>query len=159
MNNRKEFLEKEYIPLLKKLKPDTKGNWGLMNCHQMVEHMIYSFRVANGNLKIEKLMVPEEHISKMQSWVLSNKPMRENIHNPLLSEIPPQPENNDYTVSVSILESEIMNLMKIYEQNPNLEILNPFYGNLNFNLNINLLYKHAVHHLRQFGIELDYIEE
>ena len=34
---------------------------------------------------------------------------------------------------------------------PLLESLNPIFGELDFNGNVQLLYKHALHHLRQFG--------
>jgi hypothetical protein len=29
---------------------------------------------------------------------------------------------------------------------------NPFFGDLNFAENVHLLHKHALHHLRQFGV-------
>lgn len=31
---------------------------------------------------------------------------------------------------------------------------NPFFGMLDFDRNVQLLYKHALHHLRQFGVEI-----
>jgi hypothetical protein len=29
---------------------------------------------------------------------------------------------------------------------------NPFYGDLNYEQNVQLLHKHALHHLKQFGV-------
>lgn len=159
MRNKKHFLEQEYIPLLLNLNPFSKGKWGLMNAHQMVEHMMFSFRLANGKLKVDKLLSLEENIPKLQAWLLSNKLMKENIQNPLIPSIPPQPIYVNYNDSILHLEFEIKKMFEVYSKNSDLTILNPFYGYLTLELNVNLLFKHSIHHLRQFGIDLEYIED
>jgi len=45
-------------------------------------------------------------------------------------------------------------MFEVYAANEKLQIRNPFFGDLNFEQNVALLYKHAVHHLKQFGIEI-----
>jgi hypothetical protein len=42
--------------------------------------------------------------------------------------------------------------VNLYEETPGLKITNPVFGDLDYGLAVNLLYKHAVHHLKQFGI-------
>ena len=40
-----------------------------------------------------------------------------------------------------------------FSNNKTLVVRNPFFGDLNYDLWIALLYKHGKHHLRQFGIQ------
>ncbi|NOT37032.1 MAG: hypothetical protein HOP11_06615 [Saprospiraceae bacterium] len=158
MTNKRNFLLTEFVSLLKTLDHKTKGEWGLMNPHQMVEHLTYSFMLANGKLKAEKLLSPEENIPKLQSWLLSPKLMKENIDNPLIPKTPPAPKHDNYQESIEKLYVEIQKMFEVYDQNPEVKILNPFYGDLDLEHNTNLLYKHCLHHLRQFGIQVEYVE-
>ncbi len=52
------------------------------------------------------------------------------------------------------LEKELMDFEKLYSANPLTIITNPFFGDLNFEEWIQLLHKHAIHHLKQFGVSL-----
>jgi hypothetical protein len=49
------------------------------------------------------------------------------------------------------LEKDINHFVTVFEYEPDLRILNPFFGNLNMDEWIHLLHKHAMHHLRQFN--------
>jgi hypothetical protein len=42
---------------------------------------------------------------------------------------------------------------EVFEKDTALVTRNPFFGDLNFEQNVQLLYKHSLHHLRQFGVE------
>ena len=42
------FLETEFPKLLRTLNPDAKGEWGVLNGQQMVEHMTESVSFATG---------------------------------------------------------------------------------------------------------------
>lgn len=158
MDNKRKFLLNEFVPLLRQLEPNAKGEWGLMNPHQMVEHLTNSFMLANGKLKVSKTLTAEENIAKMQSWLLTNKPMKENIDNPLMSKVPPAPKLENYQDSVDEMFAELKFMFDTYDQNPGQKILNPFYGELDLEHNTNLLYKHCLHHLRQFGVQVEYVE-
>ena len=135
MQNKKYFLQNEYIPLLKTLEPKAKGQWGLMNAHQMVEHMTYSFQLGDGKVKVEQLISPEENIPKLQDWIMTNKAMKINIQNPLISSNPMDLKHSNYFDSISELEQEILEFFNVYSSNPNLSLLNPFFGSMNEELN------------------------
>ena len=49
------------------------------------------------------------------------------------------------------LEGEINDFVSYFEQHPGSTTTNPFFGELNFEEWIQLLHKHAVHHLKQFN--------
>ncbi len=63
-----EFLKKEMLPLCKKLTPDTKPKWGVMNAQQMVEHLSETLRYANGKTKLP-LHTAEEHLQRLRIQV------------------------------------------------------------------------------------------
>ena len=42
----------------------------------------------------------------------------------------------------------------IFEENHQMTTLHPYFGQLDFDMNVQALYKHALHHLRQFGVDL-----
>ncbi|MCC6815134.1 MAG: DUF1569 domain-containing protein [Saprospiraceae bacterium] len=159
MSNKRYFLLNDYIRLLNTLDPEAKAEWGKMNPHQMVDHMTYSFQLGNGRIKVEKLLSPEESIPKLQNWLLTNKPMRENINNPLVSTTPPEPRYPTFEESIAELYNEIVRFYQLFDAHENLTVLNPFYGDLDNVHYTNLLYKHALHHLRQFGIDVEYLED
>ena len=48
-------------------------------------------------------------------------------------------------------EDMLLWVNEAFEKNPDLVTRNPFFGDLNFEQSVQLLYKHALHHLRQFG--------
>jgi hypothetical protein len=49
-------------------------------------------------------------------------------------------------------EQQINSFINYFENNEGATITNPFFGDLNFDEWIHLLYKHAVHHCKQFGL-------
>jgi hypothetical protein len=53
------------------------------------------------------------------------------------------------------LQDEINYFFTVFEKNNLQTTRNPFFGDLNFEENVHLLYKHAMHHLKQFGVMID----
>ena len=73
MHNIKEiFLKKDLVAMLKKLKADEKGKWGIMNAQQMVEHFIDAVQNANGKLVLPVLN-EGERLQKSREFLLSEK--------------------------------------------------------------------------------------
>ncbi len=145
------FLRNEFVNKLRQIAPDAKGLWGKMNPQQMVEHMSYSLRQANGKDKYT-VLTPEENVPKMQAFLMSDKPFRENTPNQLLPDEPPAPTKVGMNEALEELQAEINDFFKVFEQTPDLTVTNPFFGDLNYDMWVQLLHKHGWHHLRQFGI-------
>ena len=152
---KENFLRTELVPHLKRLNPGTPPRWGKMNFHQMVEHLAFdALPIANGHLKIDNIITPPERLTRMRDFLMSEKPFKENTPNPLL---PPEPATtNFHTVEAAIgqLQEELIYFFHVFENNPGMKTRNPFFGDLDFEENVQLLHKHAVHHLKQFGLEL-----
>lgn len=146
------FLKNDFLFHLKHLAPDAKGNWGKMNGQQMVEHFSDMVRIANGKKQYVGAPISEEAIKKSYAFMMTDKPFRENTKNPLLPDEPVAITNNTMQQAIEELKQELNFFFQQYESKPGLRIHNPFFGDLNFEEQVQLLHKHAQHHLKQFGL-------
>ena len=153
MNQEKAaFLKSRFIPLLKQIPTDRQPQWGKMTFQQMIEHFSDSVRIASGKTTIADIVTPEEQLEKMRMFLMSEKPFRENTPNPLMPEIPAPVRNVSVGDAINELQKELNYFFSVFEKN-NLRVTrNPFFGDLNYEQNVQLLHKHAMHHLKQFGI-------
>jgi hypothetical protein len=152
IDEKAQFLRTQFIPLLERLPTETKGAWGKMTVQQMIEHFADSVRTASGKITHVDVLTPPEHLDKMRSFLESEKPFRENTKNALMPEVPAPVRNPSKASAVKELKEEIDFFFSVFEKNNLQTTRNPFFGDLNFDLNIHLLHKHAVHHLKQFGV-------
>ena len=150
ISGKADFLKNDYVSLLSTINIATKGLWGKMNVHQMVEHMSYSFRQASGKDKYT-LVTPEENVPKMQAFLMSEKPFRENTPNVLIGDKTIPVIHTNINDSLNELQDEINYFFEAYKEDGK-TFTNPFFGSLDYNMQVQLLHKHAWHHLRQFGI-------
>lgn len=146
-----DFIRSKFTQLLSSLQPEQKGKWGKMNAQQMVEHMSDAFQQASGK-KGMKPFFTEEQTVKNYTFMMTEKPFRENTPNQLMSDTPAPIKNASMKEALAELQNEIDFFFQIYEGNPEMKIVNPFFGNLNFQEQVQLLHKHAMHHARQFGL-------
>ncbi|HMT36577.1 MAG TPA: DinB family protein [Chitinophagaceae bacterium] len=148
-----DFLQHKLIPLMSSLDEHTKPLFGKMNVQQMIEHMGYAFRQASGLIPIDALN-NEEITAKMYSFMMSERPFKDNTPNPYLPETPAPAVFETKEQALIDLQKDIHQFFATFENDKSQRILNPFFGNLNFDEWVHLLHKHANHHLRQFGINL-----
>ena len=145
------WLSVDFIDQLENLSPGMKGKWGVMNAQQMVEHMSYSFRQANGKDK-KKLLTPADNLERMRTFMLSEKPFKENTKNIELPEIPGPVLKSSMKAAIAELRTEMNDFIEYYKSNPENKLMNPFFGELDFEEWVHLLHKHTMHHAKQFGL-------
>jgi hypothetical protein len=145
------FLTETFPELLSYLPADARGNWGVMSGQQMVEHFIEAVLVAAGKIPLQ-LFTPPDRLPKMREFLFSDAPFRENTKNPLLKDEPPPTRLPDMATAVSELKRALDSFIAAYKNDPAKEIINPFFGPLNFEQQVHFLHKHALHHLKQFGL-------
>ena len=151
---KENFLRTSLVSYLQRLDPSTPPKWGKMNVQQMIEHFGGdAVRNANGKLKIETILTPPENLEKGRAFMMSEKPFRENTNNPLIGSEPAPLQYKTVQAALGALQQELIYFFEAYEKDPQLIIRNPFFGDLNFDQQVHLLYKHALHHLKQFGVE------
>jgi hypothetical protein len=152
--NKAEFLKNRFIPLLKQIPSDTTPQWGKMTLQQMIEHFSDSVRIASGKTVHTDFVFGPEQLQKNRDFMLSEKPFKENTPNPLMPEVPAPVVNPSTEEAINELQKELDYFFSVFEKN-NLQVTrNPFFGDLNYEQNVHLLHKHAMHHLRQFGVTI-----
>ena len=151
MNSNEQFLREEYIPLLQQLSDNEVGLWGVLSPQGMIEHMTDAFANAYGRIRLPA-QTPEAILPKVRAFALSETPFKENTKNILLPDEPLPVEKQVLEESIAELETEVNHFFETWSKNPQGIIRNPFFGDLDYEHWVGLLYKHAWHHLNQFGI-------
>ncbi len=147
-----DFLKNQYTKILAGLDVNAPRKWGKMNVQQMIEHMSDYVRVASGRSVLPNV-TPAENLPRVQAFLESEKPFRENTPNALMSDDPTPTKHTTKQDAINELQSEIDHFFASYEQEPGKTIPSPFFGVLDFDRQVQLLHKHSTHHLRQFGLD------
>jgi hypothetical protein len=155
MENKRLFLKDQFVPLLQQIPSDTLPHWGKMTLQQMAEHFADYVRIASGRKVYNDIVTPFDDLPGMVAFLESEKPFRPNTPNPLMPEVPAPVRHRTIRAAFEELQQEIDYFFDTFEENPHALTTNPFFGELNFQQNVQLLYKHAVHHLRQFGVTVE----
>ena len=151
---KENFLRTKFVAHLQQIPADKKPAWGKMNVQQMVEHFSGdALRCASGKLIFKEIILPDGQLEKMRAFMLSEKPFRENTKNPLMTEDPAPMRHQTLQAAIGELQEELITFFQVFEKDSQLITRNPFFGDLNFEENVQLLYKHALHHLKQFGVD------
>lgn len=149
---KEDFLKNDFIPLLEKLNADEKAKWGIMTPQQMIEHFADAVKNASGRLLLPSLN-EGERLQKSREFLMSETPFKQNIDNPLIPKEGIPHRQPDLQSAINKLKKELDHFFLVFQKNPDLKTGNAFFGQLDYNMNIQLLHKHAVHHLKQFGVE------
>ena len=151
---KENFLRTKLVSCLQRLDPATPPRWGKMSVQQMIEHYAGdAVRNASGRLKIDTIITLPENLGRMREFMMSDKPFKENTKNPLMGKEPAPLQYQTVQAAIGSLQEELIYFFEVYEKNPAQIIRNPFFGDLNFEQNVQILHKHALHHLKQFGVE------
>lgn len=150
LEQKAEFLRSGYTPMLSVLAADAPRKWGKMNVQQMIEHMSDYVRIASGRTPME-IITPEEKLPRLHLFLASDKPFPENTPNVLMPETPNPERHATKQDAVTELQQELDHFFAVHGQEAGRKTANPFFGMLDYDLQVHLLYKHAMHHLRQFG--------
>lgn len=146
-----KFLKENFPILLKELSPDAKGNWGVLNGQQMVEHMADSVREATGKESLQ-ILTPADRVEKAKEFAMSDKEFKPLTKNSKMSETPAPVRNINMKEAIKEYQSELHDFIHYFEINKGATLPNSFFGNLNFAEWVHLFHKHAVHHAKQFGL-------
>ena len=151
---KENFLRTKLVRYLQQLDPATPPRWGKMNVQQMIEHFGGDVvRNANGRLKIDTIITQQENLQRMREFLMSEKSFKENARNPLMAEEPAPLRYKTVQAAIGALQQELIYFFEAFEKDHSFVTRNPFFGDLSFEQSVQLLYKHALHHLRQFGVE------
>ena len=146
------FIQNEYLQILKELPADARAKWGKMNVQQMVEHVSGFFKVSTEKIKFP-FVTPPEHLPRLREFLTGDKEFRENTKAPG-NIVPEEPRPAKYATMEGSLEEigrEVGYFITFFKSDPDKKTVHPVFGELNFEEWVLLHYKHVTHHLRQFG--------
>ncbi len=147
------FIEANIETILAKLaslESTTKPLWGAMSAQRMVEHLTDAVRMSNGKESFE-LEIPADRIEKMQLFLASDKPMAKNIEVAFAGKDVPL-RHSEIELAIDELTEEWCDFEEVYDENPELTNIHPYYGQLNFDQWKRIHAKHFTHHFEQFGL-------
>jgi oxepin-CoA hydrolase/3-oxo-5,6-dehydrosuberyl-CoA semialdehyde dehydrogenase len=147
-----EFTKENLSAGLLRLKEDSAAAWGLMKPQHMVEHLIFHFRTALGQLPTE-IKTSEDKLEKYKEGLWNYQMMPREFKHPLLDA--EKPADLEFA-SLAEAKTALLNLWDEYQAwfkaNPGLETPNAVFGMLDkFHWDL-LGRKHIDHHFRQFGL-------
>jgi oxepin-CoA hydrolase/3-oxo-5,6-dehydrosuberyl-CoA semialdehyde dehydrogenase len=151
--NKKNFLEKQFVLLVREIDPSATPRWGKMNVQQMVEHVSLFFKISTNEFQFP-LTTPVEHLPKYKEFLMSEKEFRENTKAPVLPAEPLPVQCQNLAQALSNLEWQVNNFLVYFKDDPEKKTLHPAFGELNFEEWVQLHHKHVKHHLKQFGKEI-----
>jgi len=146
----KEYLLNQLVNDFSSLSQPANANWGKMNFNQMLEHLIESCKNASGEIIFDTFHYPEERLPAMQAFLMTDKLFKPETKNAMMSEEPAAVKNNNTNDLLNELQSQLNRFYELFQQDENLVVRNPIFGDLNEELWTRLLYKHCIHHLQQF---------
>jgi len=155
MNFEKEnFLRTRFIRYLQQLDPGETSVSGKISVQQMIEHYNEDVvKLANGKTRIPEILTAPAQLPAMLEFLLGDQPFKKNLENPLPGKDPSVLQFNTVQAAIGALHEELIFFFEVFEKDHTLTTRNPFYGDLNFEQNVQLLYKYALHQLREFGVE------
>ena len=148
-----QFLKEQYMFLLEQINPNQEPLWGKMTYQHMLEHMMAAFQVSCQQQPVPCIHEPER-VAKMQAFLLTDIPFKENTKSPLLREALEPLIYSSVEEALQQLKEAMNTYFNQYTIQEDALVFHPIFGTLDKKLNDALLYKHAVHHLKQFGVEL-----
>lgn len=150
MDIKEKFLSETWFEYLNSLTGKEKPLWGKLSAQGMIEHMADSVAIAYGKQKLE-LQTPVELVEKAKAFAMSDKEFKPNTKNSLMSEEPAPLRHDNIKDAIQELHEEVSAFFSFYQHQPQAIVTNPFFGDMNYKEWVHLLYKHARHHLKQFG--------
>jgi hypothetical protein len=134
----------EILQRIEKLTPDTKALWGKMTVAQMLAHAAMAAKIPTGEFKPK--LGPIRFLGQLfKKFVLSEKPFGKNA--------PTAPE-----LKMTVLKdfktekTNLIHAIKNLKEDTTIATTHPFLNTLNVQEWGRLNYKHADHHLKQFGV-------
>ena len=136
---------------LDKLNPDTQPQWGTMTAQKMIEHLVNTFKIANGKLKVE-CYSEEKKLPVLKKILMSERPMPKGFDSPANKLVTQNYEYENIDEAKRVLREEVNAFYKHFEENPEAVLMNPTFGELNKEEWVQFHKKHLTHHLTQFGL-------
>jgi oxepin-CoA hydrolase/3-oxo-5,6-dehydrosuberyl-CoA semialdehyde dehydrogenase len=147
-----EFTKANVLGLLSGLSDKTTAKWGMMTPQHMVEHLVFHFQTAMGQIEMT-VTTPEEKLEKWQESLWNYIAMPENFKHPKLDPEAPMPLGfGSLKEAIQALDKAFDDYQTYFKTNPGVTNPNAVFGHLDKTHWDLLGRKHFDHHLKQFGL-------
>lgn len=138
-------IREEIIERIQSLKPAGSALWGKMTLYQMLRHCILWDEMAEGKQKYKQVFLGKLFGKMILKKVLKDDaPLRKNTPTlPMLKIVG--------SGDIALEKSNWIAQIQQYAAFSNSNFVHPFFGKMNKEQIGYMVYKHADHHLRQFG--------
>lgn len=150
--DKESFIKEEVPAKLNELSEKAAPQWGILTPQAMVEHLVSSWRLANGKAEA-KCEMPQEKLKAYRDFLFSDQSFEKNIKNPALPENEtPKLRKSSLKEATEQLVGEIEDFFEFFKQNPSAQPEHPVFGALDKEGWLIFQYKHITHHFRQFNL-------
>lgn len=149
------FLLEETPSVLEGLKEDAKPFWGLMTPQHMVEHLIVTYKLSIGQIKIP-VVSNEEDRERLKAYLMKDSPMRRSVPSPTgKNELQPL-RSASFEEAKNKFIKETSAFVDFMKAEPDHLADHPFGGAMRADEWVLFHRKHIKHHFIQFGLIPDY---
>lgn len=133
------------------LTTDHQAKWGMMNAHQMVEHLTLVFIYSTGKFKVPFKGDAEAAKKLWEPFVAAANPWK-TVFPSFPGGRPKPPRNETIEASKKALKKAFIKYEHYCKENPNAITSHGFLGNITTTQWLAVHVKHIDHHLSQFGV-------
>ena len=148
---RERFLRQLLFNALVPLHAGSRPVWGKMTAQQMVEHLIWTFELSTG-LAHAECPIPEAQRERLKAFLYENRPTPCEFMNPVLTAGLPPLRHKSLAEAVASLRAAVNHFAQKAASTPDATYLHPVFGPIGLDEWARAHFKHAYHHLLQFGL-------
>lgn len=149
------FLSEEMASLLGSLSADTKPLWGMMTPQHMVEHLIVTYKMSIGRIRIP-IISKEDDWPRLKAYLMKDSPMRRSVPSPTgKNELQPL-RSASLEEAIDKMIKETADFLTFVGAQPDFIANHPYGGPMRADEWLLFHRKHIKHHLIQFELIPDY---
>ena len=148
---RDTFFRRLLIDALMALREDARPRWGKMTAQQMVEHLTWAFELSSGQVRVD-CPIPEAQRERLKAFLYDNRPTPREFSNPVLTAGLPPLRYAGLAEATAGLRVEMERFLRQLATTPGAMHMHPVFGPIGGEAWGRAHFKHAYHHLLQFGL-------
>lgn len=152
------FLESEFQQHLAELTIEHQPLWGKMTPQHMVEHLIVTYKMSIGRIKIP-IVSKEEDWPRLKAYLMKDSPMRRSVPSPTGNDDLQPLRFSSLQEAKDKLIQETASFLQFAEEQPDFMANHPYGGPMTAEEWLQFHRKHIKHHFIQFGLIPDYAKE
>ena len=145
------FFRRQLCEAVMPLRDDSRPGWGMLTAQQMVEHLVWAFELSTEQAQAE-CRVPETQRERFKTFLFDNRPTPHEFMNPTLAAGLPPLRYGSLAEAKTALRVEVDRFLRQSGAAPGALHTNPVFGPLGAEEWARAHFKHAYHHLLQFGL-------